>query len=163
MSLGPIATPPHESYTCGNAERRPLPGPPLRLARCGKALLAQGVSLRLEINPNLMVEAGIHDSLDRFSKLDLLILDNFFTISVGNSLNAIDLFEILEAREEERQRCSTPSSSPTSVPAEQLRTVRRLQTEPRHRARQGTRHQGTEHVRARCRLKAEADKGHWDR
>ena len=51
MGLGPIATPLHASYTCDNAEGRPLPGPPLRLDRCGNALSAQGVSLRLEINP----------------------------------------------------------------------------------------------------------------
>ncbi|HIY50704.1 MAG TPA: helix-turn-helix domain-containing protein [Candidatus Olsenella avicola] len=50
MGLGPIATPLHASYTCDNAEGRPLPGPPLRLDRCGNALSAQGVSLRLEIN-----------------------------------------------------------------------------------------------------------------
>ena len=39
------------------------------------------------------------DALDRFSKPGLLILDGFFTAPVENPLNAVDLFEILEARE----------------------------------------------------------------
>ena len=34
-----------------------------------------------------------------FAKPDLLILDDFFTTPIENPLNAVDLFEILEARE----------------------------------------------------------------
>ena len=34
-----------------------------------------------------------------FSGPDLLILDDFFTTPIENPLNAVDLFEILEARE----------------------------------------------------------------
>lgn len=50
MALGPIATPPHESYTCGDAGGRTLLNPPARLVRCEKALAAKGVSLRLKFN-----------------------------------------------------------------------------------------------------------------
>lgn len=44
-------------------------------------------------------EGRVYDALDRFSRPDLLILDDFFTTPVENPLNAVDLFEILEARE----------------------------------------------------------------
>lgn len=44
-------------------------------------------------------EDSLYEALDRFSKPDLLVLDDFFTTPVENQLNAIDLFEILEARE----------------------------------------------------------------
>ena len=44
-------------------------------------------------------EGRVYDALDRFSGPDLLILDDFFTTPVENPLNAVDLFEILEARE----------------------------------------------------------------
>lgn len=44
-------------------------------------------------------EGRVYDALDRFSKPDLLILDDFFTTPIENPLNAVDLFEILEARE----------------------------------------------------------------
>lgn len=44
-------------------------------------------------------EGSLYDALDRFSKPGLLILDDFFTTPVENPLNAVDLFEILEARE----------------------------------------------------------------
>ncbi len=44
-------------------------------------------------------EGSLYDALDRFSGPDLLILDDFFTTPVENPLNAVDLFEILEARE----------------------------------------------------------------
>ena len=37
--------------------------------------------------------------LDRFSKPSLPILDDFFATPVESPLNAVDLFEILEARE----------------------------------------------------------------
>ena len=50
MPFGPIATPPHESYTCGNAGGRAPRGPPARLVGCENALAAQGVSLRLKFN-----------------------------------------------------------------------------------------------------------------
>ena len=44
-------------------------------------------------------ENRVYDALDLFSKPDLLILDDFFTTPIENPLNAVDLFEILEARE----------------------------------------------------------------
>ena len=44
-------------------------------------------------------EGRYYEALDRFSKPDLPILDDFFTTPVENPLNAVDLFEILEARE----------------------------------------------------------------
>jgi hypothetical protein len=44
-------------------------------------------------------EGRVYDALDRFSKPDLLILDDFFTTPIENPLNAVDLFEILESRE----------------------------------------------------------------
>ena len=44
-------------------------------------------------------EGRVYDALDRFSGPDLLILDDFFTTPIENPLNAVDLFEILEARE----------------------------------------------------------------
>ena len=53
-------------------------------------------------------EGRVHDALDRFSDPDLLILDDFFTTPVENPLNAVDLFEIPEARE---GRGSTPIAS----------------------------------------------------
>ena len=39
------------------------------------------------------------DAIDRFAKPDLLVLDDFFTTVVEDGRNAVDLFEILEARE----------------------------------------------------------------
>ena len=53
-------------------------------------------------------EGRYYEALDRFSKPDLLILDDLFTTPVENPLNAVDLFEILEARE---GRASTPIAS----------------------------------------------------
>ena len=44
-------------------------------------------------------EGRVYDALDRFSGPDPLILDDFFTTPIENPLNAVDLFEILEARE----------------------------------------------------------------
>ncbi len=44
-------------------------------------------------------EGRVYGALDRFSDPDLLILDDFFTTPAENPLNAVDLFEILEARE----------------------------------------------------------------
>lgn len=44
-------------------------------------------------------EGRVYDALDRFARPDLLILDDFFTTPIENPLNAVDLFEILEARE----------------------------------------------------------------
>ena len=44
-------------------------------------------------------EGRVYDALDRFSGPDLLILDDFFTTPIENPLNAVDLFEMLEARE----------------------------------------------------------------
>ena len=44
-------------------------------------------------------EGGVYDALDRFSKPDPLILDDFSTTPIESPLNAVDLFEILEARE----------------------------------------------------------------
>lgn len=49
-----------------------------------------------------VVRAGggdVYAALDRFSKPDLLILDDFFTTPPGNPLNAVDLFEVPGARE----------------------------------------------------------------
>lgn len=51
VDLGPIATPRHESYTCGNAEGRPSgASPPVSLG--AEKRYPVRVSLRLEINPD---------------------------------------------------------------------------------------------------------------
>lgn len=44
-------------------------------------------------------EGRVYDAPGRFARPDPLILDDFFTTPIENPLNAVDLFEILEARE----------------------------------------------------------------
>ena len=44
-------------------------------------------------------EGRVYDALDRLARPDPLILDDFFTTPVENPLDAVDLFEMLEARE----------------------------------------------------------------
>lgn len=44
-------------------------------------------------------EDSLYEALDRFAGPDLLVLDDFFTTPLENPVNAVDLFEILEARE----------------------------------------------------------------
>lgn len=44
-------------------------------------------------------EGSLYDAVDAFTHPDLLILDDFFTTPIEDGGNAVDLFEILEARE----------------------------------------------------------------
>lgn len=123
----------------------------LGVAACRKLMSVRYASLNdmfRELNV-ARSEGRVYDALDRFAKPDLLILDDFFTTPIENPLNAVDLFEILEAQE---GRGSTmfapPARTRPMAPGDQLRAVRRLDTEPRRRAREGPRHQGAEHARA---------------
>lgn len=44
-------------------------------------------------------EGELYPAIDRFAKVDLLIIDDLFTTPVEDGRNIVDLFEILEARE----------------------------------------------------------------
>lgn len=44
-------------------------------------------------------EGELYPAIDRLAKVDLLIIDDFFTTPVEDGRNIVDLFEILEARE----------------------------------------------------------------
>lgn len=90
---------------------------------------------------------SLYDALDRFSKPDLPVLDDFFTMPVGNQLNAVDLFEILEAREGARLRAHRlAAGAGRVVPEDQLGAVGRLDSERDRQARQVTGHKGAQHV-----------------
>lgn len=52
-----------------------------------------------EVNVARSGGGGVYAALDRFTGPDLLILDDFFTTPLQDPLNAVDLFEVLEARE----------------------------------------------------------------
>ncbi len=61
-------------------------------------------------------EGRVYDALGRFSKPDLLILDDFFTTPIENPLNAVDPLRDIESRAKAAaRRCSPRSSSPTIV------------------------------------------------
>lgn len=103
------------------------------------------------------------DALDRFAKPDLLILDDFFTTPIENPLNAVDLFEILEARE---GRGSTMFASQLEPDQWYLRINSELCAD-------SILSRAVEHARVldikgpnmreyTAGLKAEADKGYWD-
>ena len=73
----------------------------LGVAACRRLLSVRYVRLNdmfREINV-ARTEGRLYDALDEFSKPSLLIIDDFFTTPVENPANAVDLFEILEARE----------------------------------------------------------------
>lgn len=108
-------------------------------------------------------EGRIYDALDRFSKPDLLILDDFFTTPIENALNAVDLFEILEARE---GRGSTMFASQLEPDQWYLRISSELCAD-------SILSRAVEHARVidikgpnmreyTASLKAEADRGYWD-
>ena len=108
-------------------------------------------------------EGRAYDALDRFSKPDLLILDDFFTTPVENPLNAVDLFEILEARE---GRGSTMFASQLEPDQWYLRISSELRAD-------SILSHDVEHARTldikgpnmreyTAALKAESDKGYWD-
>lgn len=103
------------------------------------------------------------DALDRFAKPDLLILDDFFTTPIENPLNAVDLFEILEARE---GRGSTMFASQLEPDQWYLRINSELCAD-------SILSRAVEHARVidikgpnmreyTASLKAEADRGYWD-
>lgn len=52
-----------------------------------------------EVNVARSGGGDVYAAIDRFTEPDLLILDDFFTTPLENPLNAVDLFEVLEARE----------------------------------------------------------------
>ena len=94
---------------------------------------------------------------------DLLILDDFFTTPIENPLNAVDLFEILEARE---GRGSTMSASQLEPDQWYPRINSELCAD-------SILSRAVEHARAldikgpnmrehTASLKAESDKGYWD-
>ena len=98
-----------------------------------------------------------------FAKPDLLILDDFFTTPIENPLNAVDLFEILEARE---GRGSTMFASQPGPDQWYLRINSELCAD-------SILSRAVEHARVldikgpnireyTAGLKAEADKGYWD-
>lgn len=93
-------------------------------------------------------EGRVYDALDRFARPDLLVLGDFFTTPIESPLNAVDLFEILEAPGGARlDDVRLAARARPMVPEDQLRAVRRLDTEPRRGAREGPRRQGAEHAR----------------
>ena len=108
-------------------------------------------------------EGRVYDALDRFSKPDLLILDDFFTTPIENPLNAVDLFEILEARE---GRGSTMFASQLEPDQWYLRINSELCAD-------SILNRAVEHARIldikgpnmreyTADLKAQAEKGYWD-
>lgn len=103
------------------------------------------------------------DALDRFAKPDPPILDDFFTTPIENPLNAVDLFEILEARE---GHGSTMFASQLEPDQWYLRISSELCAD-------SILSRAVEHARVldikgpnmreyTAGLKAEADKGYWD-
>lgn len=108
-------------------------------------------------------EGRVYDALDHFAKPDLLILDDFFTTPIENPLNAVDLFEILEARE---GRGSTMFASQLEPDQWYLRINSELCAD-------SILSRAVEHARVldikgpnmreyTAGFKAEADKGYWD-
>lgn len=108
-------------------------------------------------------EGRAYDALDRFARPDLLILDDFFTTPIENPLNAVDLFEILEARE---GRGSTMFASQLEPDQWYLRVNSELCAD-------SMLSRAVEHARVldikgpnmreyAASLKAESDKGYWD-
>ena len=98
-----------------------------------------------------------------FAKPDLLIRDDFFTTPIENPLNAVDLFEILEARE---GRGSTVFASQLEPDRWYLRINSELCAD-------SILSRAVEHARVldikgpnmreyTAGLKVEADKGYWD-
>ena len=108
-------------------------------------------------------EGRVYDAPDRFARPDPLILDDFFTTPVENPLNAVDLFEMLEARE---GRGSTMSASQLEPDQWYPRINSELCAD-------SILSRAVEHARAldikgpnmreyTASLKAESDKGYWD-
>lgn len=108
-------------------------------------------------------EGRVYDALDRFARPGPLILDDFFTTPVENPLNAVDLFEILQARE---GRGSTMSASQLEPDQWYLRISSELCAD-------SILSRAVEHARVldikgpnmrehTASLKAESDKGYWD-
>lgn len=108
-------------------------------------------------------EGRVYDALDRFARPDLLILDDFFTTPIESPLNAVDLFEILEARE---GRGSTMFASQLEPDQWYLRINSELCAD-------SIPSRAVEHARVldikgpnmreyTASLKAESDKGYWD-
>ena len=108
-------------------------------------------------------EGRVYDALDRFARPDLLILGDFFTTPTENPLNAVDLFEILEARE---GRGSTMFASQPGPDQWYLRINSELCAD-------SILSRAVEHARVldikgpnmrecTASLKAESDKGYWD-
>ena len=91
-----------------------------------------------------------HYALDCFSTPDLLILDDFFTTLVENPLNAVDLFEILEAWVDAH---SVPARAGPMAPQDQLRPVRGLDPQPDRGTRPVPGHQGAEYARVHSQAK----------
>lgn len=74
----------------------------LGVAACRKLMSVRYTRLNdmfREFNVARSGAGDVYAVLDAFSKPDLLILDDFFTTPLENPLNAVDLFELLEARE----------------------------------------------------------------
>ncbi|WP_066831776.1 ATP-binding protein [Collinsella ihumii] len=92
-------------------------------------------------------EDSLYEALGRFSKPDLLVLDDFFTTPVENQLNAIDLFEMLEAREGVRLHAHRHAAGARPViPEDQLGPVRGLHPQQDSGACEVPRHKGAEHA-----------------
>ena len=108
-------------------------------------------------------EGRVYDALDRFSKPDLLILDDFFTTPVENPPNAADPFGILQARE---GRGSTMFASQLEPDQWCLRVNSELCADSMlSRAVEHARVldiKGPNMRECTASLKAESDKGYWD-
>lgn len=108
-------------------------------------------------------EGRVYDALDRFAGPDLLILDDFFTTPIENPLNAVDLFEMLEARE---GRGSTMFASRLEPDRWCLRINSELCADSILSRAVG--HAGVLDIKGpnmreyTASLKAESDKGYWD-
>lgn len=108
-------------------------------------------------------EGRVYDALDRFARPDLLILDDFFTTPIENPLNAVDLFEMLEARE---GRGSTMFASRLEPDRWCLRINSELCADSILSRAVG--HAGVLDIKGpnmreyTASLKAESDKGYWD-
>ena len=137
----------------------------LGVAACRKLMSVRCARLSdMFREPNVARSEGrVYDALDRFARPDLLILDDFFTTPVENPLNAVDLFEIPEAREGRGSTMSAPQLEPDqwclrvnselcadSILSRAVEHARALDIKgPNMR----------EHTAS---LKAESDKGYWD-
>ena len=105
----------------------------------------------------------LYDALDEFSKPSLLIIDDFFTTPVENPANAVDLFEILEARE---GRGSTLIATQLEPDQWYLRIDSDLRADSiLNRVVEHARFldiKGPNMREYTARLKAEREKGYWD-